>query len=267
MIIEKALKNCPFDAELIARENRGLCRTLNEGLAKSAGEYFAYLGSDDVWLPEFLGKRVELLENRQNAVLGFGHAFLFDKDDQIFDCTNRWTNFADGDMLPLLLRGVIFPSPGVVYRRTALEKHGWNENSILEDYELYLKLSADGEFAFDKSVLCGWRQHGANVSGDFPLMLDEWIAAQNRVADKLKISRGELDKIQTELKFDAVLSFIRHDERKRGIRLFFENLSGAKSVSHVARTLFRCSIPPFIFRWNRRRKKRAGNNIYGKLEL
>lgn len=266
-IIEKVLKRCPFDAELIARENRGLCRTLNEGLAKSAGEYFAYLGSDDVWLPEFLEKRAELLDARQKAVLAFGHAFLFDECERIFDCTENWADFADGDMLLLLLRGIIFPSPGVVYRRAALEKHQWNENSVLEDYELYLKLSADGEFAFDPRVLCGWRQHGSNVSGDFPLMLDEWIAAQNRVAGKLKISRGELDKIQTELKFDAVLSLIRHDERARAARLFWENLSGAHSVSQIAKTLFRLSVPPAFFRWNRRRKKSASIKNYGKLEI
>jgi alpha-1,3-rhamnosyltransferase len=53
-IIERILNDCPFDAELIVRENRGLCRTLNEGFARSAGKYFAYVGSDDYWLPEFL---------------------------------------------------------------------------------------------------------------------------------------------------------------------------------------------------------------------
>ncbi|MEJ7862986.1 MAG: glycosyltransferase family 2 protein [Pyrinomonadaceae bacterium] len=266
-VIEKILTDCPFDTELIVQKNRGLCATLNEGFAKSSGEYFAYLGSDDVWLPKFLEKRVELLDTRRKAVLAFGHAFLFDERDEIFDRTDRWTDFADVDMLPLLLRGVIFPSPGVVYRREALKKHQWNEDSVLEDYELYLKLSADGEFAFDKSVLCGWRQHESNVSGDFPLMLDEWIAAQNRVAEKLKISRRELDKIQTELKFDAVLTFVRHDERVRAARLFFQNLSGAKSVSQIAKTLFRFSIPPPFFRWNRRRKKRAAIKSYGKLEI
>lgn len=266
-IIERVLKDCPFDAELITRRNRGLCATLNEGFSKSSGEYFAYLGSDDVWLPEFLEKRVELLGARRQAVLAFGHAFLFDENDRIFDCTENWTNFADRDMLPLLLRGVVFPSPSVVYRRAALEKHEWNENSVLEDYELYLKLSADGEFVFDRNVLCGWRQHGSNVSGDFPMMLEEWIAAQNRVADRLKISRRDLDKIQTELKFDAVMSFIRHNERRRAVRLFSQNLKGAKSVSQIAKTLLRFSIPPPFFRWNRRRKKRAATKIYGKLEI
>ncbi|MCV5533987.1 glycosyltransferase family 2 protein, partial [Escherichia coli] len=66
-VIERVLKDCPFDSELIARENRGLCRTLNEGFAASEGDYFAYIGSDDLWLPDFLKARVELLEKRRKA--------------------------------------------------------------------------------------------------------------------------------------------------------------------------------------------------------
>ena len=79
--------------------------------------------------------------------MSFGHAFLIDEEDQIIDRTDNWTDFADGDVLPYLLRGLIFSSPSVVYRRAALENYSWNEKSKLEDYELYLKLSGDGEFA------------------------------------------------------------------------------------------------------------------------
>ena len=57
-IIRRVLADCPCANELIIRENRGLCATLNEGLAKSSGEFFAYIGSDDFWLPEFLSEAV-----------------------------------------------------------------------------------------------------------------------------------------------------------------------------------------------------------------
>src|SRR5688572_16029222 len=67
-IIEDVLKGCSFPCELISRPNRGLSATLNEGLAKTSGDYFAYLGSDDLWLPEFLEARVQLLERRPDAV-------------------------------------------------------------------------------------------------------------------------------------------------------------------------------------------------------
>ncbi len=36
-IIERMLADCPFPAQLIARENLGLCRTLNEGFRLQRG--------------------------------------------------------------------------------------------------------------------------------------------------------------------------------------------------------------------------------------
>jgi alpha-1,3-rhamnosyltransferase len=266
-IIERVLRECPFENEFVRRENRGLCATLNEGFARSEGEFFAYLGSDDVWLPEFLEKQIALLNRRPNAVLAFSHAFVIDEDDRIIDRTDNWTSFADGDLLPTLLRGIIFSSPGVVYRRAALAQEKWNENARLEDYEMYLKLSASGEFARNEEVLCAWRQHGSNVSGDTPLMLDEMLAAQNLLADELKMSRAELEKIQREVKFEAVFNFIRHGRRSEAVSLFRENLKGAKSAAQVAKMLFRFAVPQTFFQWNRRRKRQKAIEKYGKLDI
>ena len=265
-IIAQVLQDCPFENEFIARENRGLCATLNEGFAKSEDEFFAYLGSDDIWLPTFLEKQIALLNKRNKAVLAFGHAFLIDENEQIIDRTDNWTEFSDGDCLPMLLRGEIFSSPSVVYRREALEKHKWNENSRLEDYELYLKLAVDGEFARNEEILCAWRQHGTNTSDNTPLMLEEMISSQNLLADKLKISREELDKIQQKLKFEAVFNHIRHGHRREAAWLFLQNLGGAKSPTQIAKMLFRLSIPNTFFQWNRARKQHEAIEKYGKLE-
>ncbi|MBA3438405.1 MAG: glycosyltransferase family 2 protein, partial [Pyrinomonadaceae bacterium] len=84
-LIERVLKDCPFACELMVRPNRGLPATLNEGLKRSRRRYFAYLGSDDLWLSEFLQARVALLEARPAAVLGYGHAFLIDTQDRIIE--------------------------------------------------------------------------------------------------------------------------------------------------------------------------------------
>lgn len=266
-VIERVLRDCPFEADFISRENRGLCATLNEGFAETDGAFFAYLGSDDVWLPTFLDEQSKLLEKRPDAVLAFSHAYLIDERDRIIDCTNNWTNFADGDVLSYLLRGQVFSSPGVVYRRKFLKKYGWNEDAVLEDYELYLKLSTDGEFARNENVLCGWRQHGWNTSGDFPKMLGEWIAAQNRTREKLNLPREELDKIQTELKFDTVASFIRYGYRREAVSLFTGNIKGAKSISQIGKLLLLLLLPQSLFQWNRRRKQRQLIKTYGKLEI
>ena len=266
-IIEKVLLDCPFEYEFIKRENKGLCATLNEGFAKTKSEYFAYLGSDDLWLPEFLAESVALLEKRKNAVLSFGHSFVINENEGIFDRTDNWTSFADGNALPFLLRGEIFSSPSVVYRRSALEKFEWNEDAKLEDYEMYLNLTTAGEFARMDKTLSAWRQHETNTSGQLVKMFPEFIAAQNRLANDLKISREELDKIQKELQFNAIANFIRHGNRREAFSMLIKNKSGAKTSAQIAKILFRLAVPPTLFKWNRRRKKRKALEKYGKLNL
>ncbi len=266
-IIERILKDCPFENEFIVRENSGLCATLNEGLAKTNGEFFAYLGSDDVWFPNFLDDQINLLKKRPDAVLAFGHAFLMDEQDRIIERTDNWTEFADGDPLPFLLRREIFSSPSVVYRRKFVEKYGWNEDARLEDYELYLNLSSEGEFARNENIICGWRQHGWNTSGNLLKMFDEQLAAQDRTINKLDLSRQELDKIQRELKFNATADFVRQGYKRKAAALFWNNLGGAKSLTQIGKMLVRLAIPQSIFQWNRRRKLRNAKEIYGKLEI
>ena len=265
-IIERVLKDCPFDCELIARDNRGLCATLNEALAISEGEFFAYLGSDDVWLPTFLEEQTSLLNSRPNAVLAFSHAYLVDEEDNVFDSTAEWTDFADGDLRPLLLRGTVFSSPGVLYRRSVLSKYRWNEDSRLEDYEMYLRLSAEGEFARNPKILCAWRQHGENTSGDLPLMNAEMIASQGRLASQLGLEPAELADAQSQMKFAAAENLVRHGFRYEAARMFIDNLRGAPSLWQIVRTAARLAVPQTLFQWNRRRKRRNAAAKFGKLD-
>ena len=266
-IIERVLHDCPFDNRLITHENRGLCATLNEGLKLTEGEYFAYLGSDDLWLPGFLGEQVSLLESRPEAVLAFSHAYVIDEDDNIIDRTDNWTDFADVDMLPRLMLGEIFSSPGVVYRRSALELVGWNEDARLEDYEIYLNLCFEGEFARNDKVLCAWRRHGSNASDNFPLMLKEQVAAQERVFARLGISRAELDHVQMRMKFLAAANCVRSGYKREAFSLFRENIAGAPSFADVLKLLARLAVPQSVFQWNRRRKRRNAIRKYGKLKI
>ena len=265
-IIEKALSDCPFACEFIARENRGLCATLNQSFDMSSGEYFAYLGSDDLWLPAFLEEQTKVLAERTEAVLAFSHAYLVDENDNITGSTAEWNDFADGDLIPLLMKGVVFSSPGVLYRRSALENLRWNEESRLEDYEMYLRLAVDNDFARNQKVLCGWRQHGNNASSRLPVMFGEMIATQARLAPEFGVDPAHLEAMQQEMKFAAVENFVRHGYRSEGVRLFVDNIGGAESPVHIAKTAFRLAVPQSLFQWNRRRKRAAAAERLGKID-
>ncbi len=265
-IIEQVLKDCPLPCELISRANHGLCATLNEGLSRTRGKYFAYLGSDDLWLPEFLAARLSTLESRASAVLAYGHSFLIDEENHIVDCTLDWAQYVDGDAQTMLLQQTIAPmSPTVVYRRAALERHGWNEQARLEDYELYLRLTVDGDFAFDPRVLSAWRQHSHNTSRDFSWMIDARLAAQRRVADRLGLSAGELERLQRVSQFAGAEDLLRLGEKSKAFKLLRQSSGGAPSTASLLRTLARLCMPYALIKWHRKRKQGRAAERYGPL--
>ncbi|HSS21919.1 MAG TPA: glycosyltransferase [Pyrinomonadaceae bacterium] len=266
-VIERELSNCAFPCEFVARENRGLCATLNEGFARTSGDYFAYLGSDDLWLPEFLHARVELLEKRPDAALAYGHAYFIDEENRIIDCTADWATYADGDARQMLLATTAPMSPTVVYRRTALENNLWDETARLEDYDLYLRLSTVGDFAFDPRVLSAWRRHGSNVSWNQTLMLDEQLKAQREAALKFGFTLQGVEKLQTETRFRRAEDFLRVGQKSEALKLLRENLRGAHASPATAKILLRLLIPTSFMRGRARAKQRSANHRYGTLDV
>jgi alpha-1,3-rhamnosyltransferase len=266
-VAAEVLKDCPFPSELIVRKNRGLTNTLNEGLSRAKGGYFAYLGSDDLWLKEFLERRVNLLESRPEAVLGFGHAYVIDGSDQIIECTKDWARYTDGNAQKMLLSTIAPVSPTVVYRRSALQKERWDESCRLEDYDLYLRLSTLGEFAFDPEVLSAWRLHGTNTSSNLQLMLDECLSSQRKIAPRLNIGRNELKRMEAGLKWKYAADFIRSGDKRQSIKLMLGSLSAPPPAPKIARLLLTLAIPNCLLRWRRRIIQSRATSRYGSLEV
>jgi len=265
-LIGSILRDCPFPCELIARENRGLSATLNQGLELTRGDYFAYLSSDDIWLGDFLESRIKLLNSRPAAVLAYGNAYLIDNQNKVIDCTADWATYKDGDVREMLLRAIAPMSPTVVYRRDALIHHGWNDTARLEDYELYLKLSRDGDFAFDPRPLAAWRSHERNTSRNQSMMLEEHVAALRRIGPSLNLSTTELETKIRSIKFSRAEDFLRLGDKKKATQLAFENLGGA-SLTGMLRIMARLAIPNSVMAQRREQKKQLSAQRYGSFEI
>jgi alpha-1,3-rhamnosyltransferase len=266
-IIERVLQSCPFPCELITRTRKGLCATLNEGLAHARGKYFAYLGSDDVWLPRFLAERVALLDSRPRAVLAYGHVYVIDEADRVIECTLDWARYADGDAREMLLQRIAPASPSVVYRRDALLAcQGWNEAAQLEDYDLYLRLSAAGDFAFDSQILAAWRRHTSNTSHDLALMMRESLASQRQLAPLLNIGADELAAMHAALRWRYAEDFMRRGSKAEAVKLMSRNLRGASSLAAIARMLLRLPVPHRVVRWRREVVQERTHQRYGSIQ-
>jgi hypothetical protein len=189
-------------------------------------------------------------------VLAYGHALIIDERGRAADCTLDWASYADGDARHMLLAETYAPmSPTVLYRRAAVGRHGWNERARLEDYELYLRLSAEGEFAFDPRVLSAWRRHGANTSRDFVWMIEARLEAQRNAAPHLRLSADELGRYQRGLNFAGAEDLLRLGDKRSALRYLRRGLGGAPSAKALARVALRLVAPHSLFERRRLRRQ------------
>lgn len=266
-IIERTLETCPIPFEFVARENRGLCASLNEGLSHVETPYLACLGSDDILLPGFVEQRVKCLETEQGAVVAYGPAYLIDKNDYVIGETTDWGPISESDPLEEMLLGRTLPAVSAVYPTSAVEKFGWNESVYLEDYELLLKLTTLGRFVWSPEILCAWRMHDTNVSHDVPALIGAVLESQNNCAELLGIRPDTLRASQSRYRIEAADHLIAAGWRREAWKLIRRDWRSAGSPLMLLRLLTRLLVPTFLFTKNRERKRNAIRKKYGKLSV
>ncbi len=151
---------------LVSRPNKGLTKTLNEGLALARGKYLARMDGDDVCLPRRLAGQVQYLDAHPDCVLVGGQVELIDPDGLLICLKDKmWLDHADIDQA-LMTRGWPLVHPAVTMRMDALRAvGGFNEKYVTnQDHDLFLRLAEHGRVANLPDVLLQYRQHFESVS-------------------------------------------------------------------------------------------------------
>lgn len=166
--IREALEDCPFPARFIENsENRGLCATLNQGLASASGSYVALMSADDWMEPHRIERLVELFEALpDDFCLVHSDMFLVDEEGT---GSQRWSGSSgqhvDEQAFFDLVRGVNFATPSAMYRRAALDAAGpYDEELPAEDFDMLLRLAQRGRFRYVDEPLVSWRHVPSSVS-------------------------------------------------------------------------------------------------------
>jgi glycosyltransferase involved in cell wall biosynthesis len=152
---------------IVHQQNGGPGSARNRGIKEATGEIVAFQDSDDEWHPTKLARQVELLKKLGpsipccvcNAV--FRSNVDSEPERETFDIAMLRTEHEQGLWLnpaEVLATRPLFFNQVVAVRRDALEKiGGFNpELRYLEDWDLALKLSMLGPWAFIRESLAYW---------------------------------------------------------------------------------------------------------------
>ena len=135
----------------IRHENkRGAAAARNTGITSASGKYIAFQDSDDKWLPEKLGRQVEILETSPSEV-GVVHT----KFSRIIDNEKvylTWTTIhtRETDIHKKLLKGNFIGTPTTLLKKECFERVGMFDERLtqLEDWEMWIRISKYHHFKY-----------------------------------------------------------------------------------------------------------------------
>ena len=217
-VIRRWLESSAVEATLLVHSvNRGVCRTFNETIARSNGKYISIIAADDVYLPQKLETQVELFERLPAAVgVVYSDAWQIDKDgkllaDRFIQSHRPFQSTPQGRIFRLLLAGNFIPSMTTLVRRSCYQSVGmYDELLAYEDYDMWLRISREYEFAFSPLISAKYRvvpnsltrvlahAGSARLRSDFRIF-EKCLKAKALSADEREIIRSRLKGLGFEI--------------------------------------------------------------------
>lgn len=173
-----------------SQPNSGVAAARNRALSQMSAdtEAIALIDSDDIWEPDTLETLLAALTGDPQCIGAHGLGRYIDSEGEPirpgeFEAGGRERRvFAGRRLVPvpsaapttfevLILRYCI-PVGSVLIRRAAMEAAGPFDEAYRasEDWDMWLRLSLLGEFAFVDKVVFGYRQHGTNLTRNAELI-------------------------------------------------------------------------------------------------
>jgi hypothetical protein len=149
---------------VVSLENRGLSRSLNEGLKAARANYVAIMNADDVALPDRLSKQAAFLDAHPSVAAVGGQVRLMLADGKVGPATRL-------PQPPAAIRSFLnqtspFAHPAVMLRRQAALAAGGYRPQIqpAEDLDLWLRLAERYDLANLPDVVLHYRLHAGQAT-------------------------------------------------------------------------------------------------------
>lgn len=145
--------------QVISKPNSGEADSDNFGLARSSGEFIAFINADDPIEPLLIERSIGVFLSNPNVIVTYPDWKMIDENGEFIQFVKPKHPSVDrivGDVQCL-------PGPGALIRRSAIKTGEIRKKQYryVSDFEQWLSLLLEGEFVKIPEVLASWRRHSS----------------------------------------------------------------------------------------------------------
>ena len=164
--------DCDPRIRWFARANAGLPASRNFAFSQAKGDWIAIIDQDDLCYPDRLKRQIEVANANPSAGLIFCNTDYIDKDSKIIG--NHLSKFSlPNAFIPkrvaanlLLRQGCYVDSEALFLNRKVITQFNTLDETLRYacDYEYFIRLGFEIDFAYTTDTLAAWRIHAKQLS-------------------------------------------------------------------------------------------------------
>jgi alpha-1,3-rhamnosyltransferase len=148
---------------LINQANKGVTKSLNKIMPLWNGKYIRGCSSDDYLSPDSIEKQVDFLEKNRDFAMVYGLVKLIDENGNFIQ-TKYAKKYPSGNIFYDLMRSNFINALTVMVRKSVYDEVGlYDENLLMEDHDMWLRIAYHFKIAFMDEVFAFYRKHSENT--------------------------------------------------------------------------------------------------------
>ncbi|MFZ1799699.1 MAG: glycosyltransferase family 2 protein [Chitinophagaceae bacterium] len=237
-----------FQAEytflLLKQKNKGISGALNTGIQHANGKYISCIAADDFWAREKIEQQVNYLESAgpEVAACCTNGYYVFENDpSKTAPSLNRILQPGDLTFEGILKLNAVMAISVMIRKEIFSEIGLFDENSVIEDWDMWLRLTDKYVMGYLPAPLVYYRRHSNNRSNNFD---KSWYDSVYYIFQKWKHKNGQREAV-INLKLAALNNFSRH-QKLAALKIACSN---PQLLNHWLywRGFFKILIPGFLY--------------------
>lgn len=169
-IILEVARDYPSDrlTVILNSTNVGVTENCNAGLQHCKGELIAFMGGDDVLMPDKISRQVEWFKENSSMVLCGHDVGLIDEDgNEIKSRFGKVGEFSSGKGAGGIIReGMPFASVSIMIKRSRIPPYGFHPAiPMVSDWMFWIDVvGRDGCYGYIEGEYAKYRRHSGNVT-------------------------------------------------------------------------------------------------------